>query len=158
MRSCRRATARWWNPTLVREGAAIGIWYDANPGAEIGHAPRQVEGLPILSFPDLYRKIKGEMPTGQLWDAYRTVLTVNGAMQRQIVLPPGVPGAAVAALRAAVLRLNGDKEHAEEAVRAIGYVPEWVAGPDTNNEVRAAITISPAMRAFIADYVRRGVK
>jgi hypothetical protein len=145
-------------PTLVKEGAAIGIWYDANPSAEIGHAPRQVEGLPILSFPDLYRKIKGEMPTGQLWDAYRTVLTVNGAMQRQIVLPPGVPGAALAALRAAVLRLNGDKEHAEEAVRAIGYVPEWVAGPDTNNEVRAAITISPAMRAFIADYVRRGVK
>ena len=103
-------------PTLVKEGAAIGIWYDANPGAEIGHAPRQVEGLPILSFPELYRKIKGEMPSGRLWDAYRTVLTINGAMQRQIVLPPGAPPAAVAALRAAVLRLNGDKEHAEEAV------------------------------------------
>jgi hypothetical protein len=145
-------------PTLVREGAAIGIWYDANPGAEIGHAPRQVEGLPILSFPELYRKIKGEMPSGQLWDAYRAVLTVNGAMQRQIVLPPGVPAAAVAALRAAVLRLNGDKEHAEEAARAIGYVPEWVAGADTNNEVRTAITISADMRAFIADYIRRAVK
>jgi hypothetical protein len=37
-------------------------------------------------------------------------------------------------------------------------VPEWVAGPDTNKEVREAITISPEMRAFIADYVRRGVK
>jgi tripartite-type tricarboxylate transporter receptor subunit TctC len=145
-------------PTLVREGTAIGIWYDANPGAEIGHAPRQVEGLPILSFPELYRKIKGEMPSGQLWDAYRTVLTVNGAMQRQIVLPPGVPREAVAALRAAVLRLNGDKEHAEEAARAIGYVPEWVAGADTNNEVRTAITISADMRAFIADYIRRAVK
>jgi hypothetical protein len=79
-------------------------------------------------------------------------------MQRQIVLPPGVPGAAVAALRAAVLGLNGDKEHAEEAVRAIGYVPEWMAGPDTNTEVRAAITIAPDMRAFIADYIRRAVK
>src|SRR4029077_4679590 len=55
-------------------------------------------------------------------------------------------------------RLNGDKEHAEEAVRTIGYVPEWMAGPDTNAEVRAAITISPEMRAFIADYVRRGGK
>jgi hypothetical protein len=98
------------------------------------------------------------MPSGQLWDAYRTVLTVNGAMQRQIVLPPGVPGAALAGLRAAVLRLNGDKEHAEEAARTIGYVPEWVAGPDTNNEVRTAITISTDMRAFIADYIRRAVK
>jgi hypothetical protein len=33
-----------------------------------------------------------------------------------------------------------------------------VAGPDTNNEVRAAITISADMRAFIADYIRRAVK
>ena len=61
-------------------------------------------------------------------------------------------------MRAAVLRLNGDKEHAEEAARTIGYVPEWVAGPDTNREVRTAITISPDMRAFIADYIRRAVK
>ena len=98
------------------------------------------------------------MPSGQLWDAYRTVLTINGAMQRQIVLPPGVPAASVAALRAAVLKLTDDREHAEEAARTIGFVPEWVAGPDTNKEVRAAITISPDMRAFIADYVRRAAK
>jgi hypothetical protein len=145
-------------PSLVKEGLAIGLWYDANQGAELGHPSRQVEGLPIVSFPELYRSIKGDLPSGQLWDAYRTILTVNGAMQRQIVLPPGAPPAALAALRAAVLELNDDKEHAEEAARTIGFVPEWVAGPDTNNEVRSAITISPDMRAFIADYVRRAVK
>src|SRR3982074_1756628 len=65
-------------PTRVKEGAAIGIWYDANPSGEAGHAPRQVEGLPILSFPELYRKIKGEMPPGLLWDASCIVLTING--------------------------------------------------------------------------------
>lgn len=145
-------------PSLVKEGLAIGLWYDANPGAELGHPSRQVEGLPLVSFPDLYRKIKGDMPSGQLWDAYRTILTVNGAMQRQIVLPPGTPPPALGALRAAVLELNEDKEHAEEAARTIGFVPEWVAGPDTNAEVRSAITISPDMRAFIAEYVRRAVK
>jgi tripartite-type tricarboxylate transporter receptor subunit TctC len=145
-------------PSLVKEGLAIGLWYDANPGAELGHPSRQVEGLPIVSFPELYRKIKGDMASGQLWHAYRTILTVNGAMQRQIVLPPGTPPAALAALRAAVLELNDDKEHAEEAARTIGFVPEWVAGPDTNTEVRSAITISPEMRAFIADYVRRAAR
>jgi tripartite-type tricarboxylate transporter receptor subunit TctC len=145
-------------PSLVKEGSAIGLWYDANPGAELGHPSRQVEGLPIVSFPELYRSIKGDMPSGQLWDAYRTILAVNGAMQRQIVLPPGTPPAALVALRAAVLELNDDREHAEEAARTIGFVPEWVAGPDTNTEVRSAITISPEMRAFIADYVRRAVK
>src|SRR5262245_15281888 len=46
-------------PTLVKEGSAIGLWYDANPAAEVGHPARQVEGLPLISFPELYRKIKG---------------------------------------------------------------------------------------------------
>ena len=75
------------------------------------------------------------------------------------------PGAAGHVLRAelpdgtaAVLKLNEDKEHAEEAARTIGFVPEWIAGPDTNKEVRSAISISPDMRAFIADYIRRAVK
>ena len=145
-------------PTLVREGAAIGLWHDADPSVAALHRSRQVEGLPIGSFPELFQRIKGAAPSGQLWEAYRTVLTINGAMQRQIVLPPGAPAAAVAALRAAVLRLNDDKEHAEEAAKMIGFVPEWVAGIDTNAEVRAALTVSPEMRTFIADYVRRAPK
>jgi tripartite-type tricarboxylate transporter receptor subunit TctC len=143
-------------PSLVRSGMAI--WYDASPSAEVGHPSRQVEGLPILSFVELYKKIKGGMPAGSFWEAYRTVLAINSTMQRQIVLPPGTPPAAVAALRVAVQKLNDDKEHAEEAARTIGFVPEWVAGPDTNDEVRRAITISPDMRAFIADYVKRGAR
>jgi len=145
-------------PSLVRDGAAIGLWYDANPNAEIGQPARQVEGLGLLSFTELYNAIKGELPSGELWDAYRTVLTINSAMQRQIVLPPRAPVAAVTALRAAILRLNDDKEHADEALRTIGFVPEWIAGPDTNKEVRDALTISPAMRAFIAEYVRKGAR
>jgi tripartite-type tricarboxylate transporter receptor subunit TctC len=145
-------------PSLVRDGIAIGVWYDGSLGAEIAYQSKQVEGLGLLSFTELYRQIKGGIPEGPLFDAYRTVLTINSSMQRQIVLPPGAPAAAVADLRAAMLKLNDDKEHAEEAMRTIGFVPEWIAGPDTNNEVRSAITISPAMRAFIADYIRRGVR
>jgi tripartite-type tricarboxylate transporter receptor subunit TctC len=145
-------------PSLVKEGTVIGIWYDADPDFAALHALKQVAGLAIAPFPELYRKINGAPPSGQLWDAYRAVLAVNGAMQRQIVLPPGAPQAAVAALRAAVAKLNDDTEHAEEAARTIGFVPEWMAGPDTNTEVRAAITIAPEMRAFIADYIKRATK
>jgi hypothetical protein len=129
-------------PSLVRDGIAIGLFYDADPSFAALYRSRHVEGLPIVSFPELYMRIKGSHPSGELWEAYRTVLTINGAMQRQIVLPPGAPPAAVAALRVAVLRLNDDKAHAEEAVRTIGFVPEWVAGADTNAQVRAALTVS----------------
>ena len=121
-------------------------------------AAKQVEGLALLSFPELYKATHGAPPSGQFWNAYRTVVSINTAMQRQIVLPPGAPQAALAVLRTAVSRLNEDKEHAEEAIRTIGYVPEWVAGPDTNREVRTAITIAPEMRAFLADYIKRATR
>src|SRR5262245_53090329 len=98
------------------------------------------------------------MPSVQLWYTYRSIHTINGAMQRQVVLPPGAPAAAVAALRAAVARVNDDKEHAEESMKTMGFVPEWMTGTDTNAAVRTAITLPPETRAFIADYVKRAVK
>jgi tripartite-type tricarboxylate transporter receptor subunit TctC len=142
-------------PSLVRDGVVIPLWYEAIPRGESFQPPRQVEGLSILPFHEFHRQVKGAPPAGQLWDAYRSVHTINGSMQRQVVFPPGVPAAAVAALHAAVRRINGDKEHAEEALKTMGFVPEWITGPDTNAEVRAAVTMAPEMRAFIADYVRR---
>jgi tripartite-type tricarboxylate transporter receptor subunit TctC len=145
-------------PTMVKEGTAIGVWYDLDPEIARLQAARQVEGLGLLPFHELYKTIRGAPPSGQFWDAYRTVVGINTAIQRQIALPPGAPQAALAALRSAVTRLNDDKEHAEEATRMIGYVPEWVAGPDTNREVRTAITIVPEMRAFLADYIKRGIR
>jgi hypothetical protein len=57
-----------------------------------------------------------------------------------------------------VARVNDDKEHAEETIRVMGFVPEWVTGADTNTTVRAALALPPEMRAFIAEYVRRAVR
>lgn len=145
-------------PSLVRDGLVIPIWYEGVPDGETFRPPKQMEGLSIPPFHELHRELKGAMPSGQLWDTYRAIHTINGAMQRQVVLPPGAPPAAVAALRAAVDRVNDDKEHAEEAIKTMGFVPEWVTGADVNREARAAITLSPEMRAFIAEYVRRAVK
>ena len=145
-------------PSLVRDGLVIPLWYEAVPDGESFNPPRQMEGLAILPFHELHRKLKGALPSGQFWETYRAVHTINGAMQRQVVLPPSAPQAAVAALRAAVRRVNDDKEHAEEALKTMGFVPEFVAGPDTNKQVRQAIAISPEIRTFIADYIRRANK
>jgi tripartite-type tricarboxylate transporter receptor subunit TctC len=145
-------------PTLVRDGLVIPLWYEAIPGGETFKPPKQMEGLSIPPFHEFYREVKGAPPSGQLWETYQAIHTINGAMQRQIVLSPGAPAAAVAALRAAVARLNDDKEHAEEALKTMGFVPEWITGADVNRQVREAIALPPAMRAFIADYVRRAGK
>ena len=143
---------------LVRDGTVMPVFFDPEWNGESLTISKQVAGLPMLPFQELYRKIKGSLPSGQLWDVYLTILSINSAMQRTIVLPPSSPPAAIAALRDAIEQLNDDKSYADEAIKTLGFAPEWVAGPDTNAQVRRALSITPQMRSFIANYVKSGKK
>jgi tripartite-type tricarboxylate transporter receptor subunit TctC len=145
-------------PSLVRNGQVIPLYYDPGWNGESISVPKQIEGLAILPFQELYRKIKGAAPSGKLWEVYLSSLAINAAMQRLVVLPPGSPQPAVTALRAAVLRLNDDPDFAQEAMSALGYVPGYEAGPDTNRQVRAALTVSPDIRAFVLDSIKNAKK
>jgi tripartite-type tricarboxylate transporter receptor subunit TctC len=79
-------------------------------------------------------------------------------MQRMIAFAPGVPQTAVAALRSALLKLENDPAYAEDAIKSVGFVPDYKAGPDTNREVRRALSVRPEMAAFLRDYVKRAKK
>jgi hypothetical protein len=79
-------------------------------------------------------------------------------MQRMIAFAPGVPQAAIDALRSALLKLEGDPAFAEDATKAIGFVPDFKAGPNTNQEVRKALSVRPETKAFLADYVKSARK
>jgi tripartite-type tricarboxylate transporter receptor subunit TctC len=141
-------------PSLVKNGEAIPTWYDPGWNGESFAVPRQVEGLTIPPFHEYYLSVKGTKPSGQLWDVYLTSLAINGAMQRMLVMPPGVPQAALDTMRAAVTRLNKDEAFAEDARKVVGFVPEYVAGPETNRQVRTALTVTPEIRSFVASYIK----
>jgi hypothetical protein len=145
-------------PSLVKNGQVIPLYYDPGWNGESITVPKQIEGLSIPPFHELYRKIKGVEPSGTLWDVYLSSLAINAAMQRLVVLPPGAPQAAVDALRAAVLRLNDDPAFAQEAMGALGYVPNYEAGPQTNRQVRTALSVSPEIRSFVLDSIKNAKK
>jgi tripartite-type tricarboxylate transporter receptor subunit TctC len=145
-------------PSLVKSGVVIPLYYDPGWNGESISVPKQIEGLAIPPFQDLYRKIKGAEPSGKLWDVYLSSLAINAAMQRLVVLPPGAPQPALEALRAAVLRLNNDPAFAEEAMSALGFVPAYEAGPQTNRQVRAALSVPPDVRAFVLDSIKNAKK
>ena len=108
-----------------------------------------------MPFHELYRTVKGKPPSGPLWEAFHTIRTVSGTMLRILALPPGAPQPAAEALQAALVRLNGDKDYAADALKTIGFVPEYTIGPNTGREVQEGLTVSSEMRAFIADYVKK---
>jgi tripartite-type tricarboxylate transporter receptor subunit TctC len=142
------------NPSMTAKGLIVPVWYDPNYDGETFGAPKVMEGSPILPFPEFYRNVKGTLPSGELWDVYRTNLAVDSAMLRLIAMPPGSPPAAVDALRTALARLNNDKDYAEEAMRTIQFVPQYETGADINSWVRKRLEVKPEVRRFVADYIR----
>jgi hypothetical protein len=141
-------------PSMVKTGEVIPVFYDPSYDGRDFLVPHPVKGLTILPFHELYRAIKGTMPSGQLWDIYKSIISSDGIIQRMIVMPPGAPKAAVEALRAAIPRLNADKVYAEEAEKVFGFVPQWEAGPDTSKVAQTALTVRPEVRAFLTNYIK----
>jgi tripartite-type tricarboxylate transporter receptor subunit TctC len=141
-------------PQLVTPGIAIPVWFDDVSTADPPPPQKQMEGLAIPSLPQLYRKVKGRAPSGQLWEAYKTLFEVNSRMQRLVVLPPNTPRAAFDAISKAIERLSHDKDFAAEAVKTIEFVPEYVTSPTMSETVRGMLHVSPEMRRFINEYTR----
>src|SRR5262252_2434701 len=145
-------------PSLVKTGQVIPVWYDPIYDGRTFAPFKQMDDQQVASFPDFYRKLKGPLPSGRLWDVYRTNLAIDSAMLRTVVFPPGVPSAAIAALRQAFARLNGDKEFAEETLKSIQFVPQFITSADLNAQVRRTLVVDPAIRTFVADYIKNPPK
>ena len=143
-------------PGLVRTGKVVPLYYDADYDGKTFAVPRVMQGSSIAPFHEFYRGLKGMLPSGPLWDAYRTNLAVDSAMLRMMAMPPGSPPAAVDALRTALGRLNEDKEYAEDALKTIQFVPHYETGAAINERVRTALTVPPALRTFVLDYMKGG--
>ena len=142
------------DPTLVKTGQAMPVFYDPGFDGRDFFVPDAVKDLAIPPFHELYQKIKGTMPSGQLWDIYKAIIGADGIIQRVIVMPPGAPQGAVDAVRAAIARVNVDPAYAEDAEKAFGFVPQWAGGPDTPTVAQAALTVRPEVRTFLTDYMK----
>jgi hypothetical protein len=141
-------------PGLVKSGTVIPVYYDSVYDGRKFIVPDEVKGAPVSAFHEFYQAMKGSMPSGQLWEAYKSLVAVDGNMLRLIVLPPGTPPAAVTALRAALVRLNSDQGYAEDARKAFGFVPMWLAAADNNTTAVRSMTFDPATRSFLQDYIK----
>ena len=142
----------------VKAGKLIPVFYDPGFDGKDFSVPAAMKDHAILPFHEFYRSIKGGMPSGELWEAYKSLLLVNGSMYRMLALPPGSPHDAVDALRAAVVKVAADKAYIAEANKLVGDVPRYVTNPRLKDDVRAAVSINPATKAFMDAYAKRATK
>jgi tripartite-type tricarboxylate transporter receptor subunit TctC len=137
---------------LVNEGKFIPAYYDPGYDGVSFSAPKQMKDVTAPAFHDFYRSIHGKMPEGPLWEAYKTLLTVNGAAYRLLALPPGAPHDARDVLRKAVMALNDDPDYAAEARKVMGDLPEYVSSADLNESVAKVLSVQPEILKFMQDF------
>jgi tripartite-type tricarboxylate transporter receptor subunit TctC len=141
-------------PTLVRSGELLPLFYDPNyDGSELT-SPDVLKRTSMMSFPDFYKSMKGQLPSGNLWEAYLSNLAVAQGLLRTVVMPPGSPPAAVAAMRKAIAELNHDEEFQKESVRVMQFTSIYETGPDLNERVRKMMHASPEVLDFVRTYMK----
>ena len=75
----------------VKAGALLPVFYDAGFDGKDFSVPSYIKNYDMMPFHELYKSVKGgAMPSGELWEAYKSILLVNGTMYRLMALPPGL--------------------------------------------------------------------
>jgi tripartite-type tricarboxylate transporter receptor subunit TctC len=141
-------------PTLLKTGQAIAVFYDPIHDGKTFAPFNPMDEQSVPGFPEFHRQLKGKLPSGPMWEAYRANLAIDSAMLRTIAMPPGVPAAAVDALRTAIARLNNDPEFAEDAQKSLHFVPHYVTGSDLNEQVRSRLVVKAEIRDFVKNYIK----
>lgn len=143
-------------PTMVKTGMVVPImYYDYDTGDKYGPAGALASHIPAPTFSELYRKIKGKEPSGPLFEAFRAVNRSGGNVQRLMVMPAGTPVAAIDALRKGVAGVEKDPAYRAEAQRSLKFVPNYVIGDDAEKLVKKSIKTTPAVIAFLRDYIAK---
>ena len=141
-------------PSLVKTGTVLPIYYDPNYDGETFSVPKVMEGSSVAPFQEFYRKVKGGEPCGPLWDAYRTNLAVDSAMLRTVAMPPGFAATPQRGIARGARAVNNDQEYADETMKAMQFVPYYETGADINARVRKQMSISPEVRTFVVNYMK----
>ena len=145
-------------PQLVKTGQVIPLWYHLVDTSDPPSPRKEIGGLDIASFPQLHKRIKGTLPAGRLWDVYQALVNVNWNLQRMLVLPPGAPRPAREAIQSALVAISKDRNFEAEALKTIDFVPDLIAAADSNEHVRAMLSVSPEIKQFINEYVKNAPK
>jgi len=79
-------------------------------------------------------------------------------MQRTLLLSPGSPAAATAAMREAVERLSRDEDFLAEAMKLMRFQPRFQIGEEGIKLYQQITQISPEIVTFLKDFIAQHKK
>ena len=104
----------------------------------------------VPTVPEAYEQLHGTKPSGEKFEAYKTLLGLTYTYQKGLWVPEKTPEKAVTLLRESSEKLGADKDFQAKAAKVLGGYP-LVADADMADRVRAAYTVSSSVRTYVKD-------
>lgn len=138
------------HPILVKPGHSIPLWHVGVPTPDGGLKAAATVDKNIPTFLDMYKAKHGKdaMPSGLPWKTYLKFAQSRQAL-RILLLPPGTPKDAVAALRAAWAKTTKDSGYLAEYRKQNNsdLVPQ--IGEDAQKVMNRILTVTPDVKAYL---------
>jgi len=137
---------------MIESGMAVPIYtfgnYDEN--GQLGRDP----ALPdVPHFAEVYKAVHGKEPSGDGFEAWKSMMGVSVSMSKSLLLPAGTPKDVTEAWREAARKMLVDPEYLAKAKEEAGPYPQ-IVGDAASPIIKESVTISPSAKKWIAKYVK----
>jgi tripartite-type tricarboxylate transporter receptor subunit TctC len=137
---------------LIESGVAVPIYtfgnYDQN-----GKLTRDPALPDVPHFAEVYKAVYGKEPSGDGFEAWKSMMGVSVSMSKSLLLPANAPKDVVEAWREAARKMLEDPEYLAKAKEEAGPYPQ-IVGDAAVPIIKESVTISPAAKQWIAKYVK----
>jgi len=117
---------------------------------ESGEVIRDPNFPDVPTVPEAYEQMHGKKPTGEKFEAYKTLLGLTYTYQKGLWVPRETPDKAVTLLRESSEKLGTDQEFQDKAAKVLGGYP-LVADAGMADRVRDAYTVSSSVRSYVKE-------
>jgi hypothetical protein len=141
-------TFRGRNAAFVKSGDGIGIAYLVPVDASGRYATSKfITEMP--AFPDLYRQVRGSMPSGAMWEALNWLTNQTGELTFVGLAPKGTPAAALAALRLGYQAAANDPDFIKESEKRYRIPYTYIAVERGRDVFRSLAGVSAGVLATL---------
>ena len=136
------ATFRGRSGSFIKSGEGTGFAYLV-PVDGSGRYQRNKRITEMPAFPDLYREVRGRMPSGATWDAFNWLTNQIGELTYLGVAPPRTPAAPLAALRKGFEGVARDAAFEQDMLAKQGIPYSHIGAEQGRAIFRALADVSP---------------
>jgi tripartite-type tricarboxylate transporter receptor subunit TctC len=145
-------------PALVKTGQVIPTWYDPLDNGENFYTSPDADGIPAVRYDQFLEQVKGSLPKGDMWDAYRQLNAVDTSFLRVLLMPPDTPRQEVAIIQKAFDELANDADYKADAMTTVKFVPQFLTDNKTTVLFGKSMKADPKVLQFLKDYIAQGEK